>query len=225
MQQVEITAEVRTCTGSAASRRLRRRGMVPAVLYGHETEGIPLVLDGRRMDHLIGAEGFTGLIDLKVEGEAKSLPKDEQLLVLVKGHQADPITRRLSHIDLYRVSLEEEVAVTIPIRITGVAPGVKVGGILDIIRRELEVRCLPNNIPEFIAADVSQLELGDSIHVKDLKIPKGVSLHIETNYTIVTVTSPTKMEVPIPEEEVAVEAVEEEEAKPEEAEVPEKKEE
>ncbi len=224
-QRVEVQADYREETGSAVSRRLRRAGKVPAVLYGHEINGVSLTLDHRTMDRLLGAEGYSGLISLKVANDKQGLDKDGPLLVLVKSHQADPITRNLTHIDFYKVNLKEEVTVSIPIHMEGMAPGVKAGGILDVIRREIEVKCLPDKIPEFVTADVSSMEMGDSLHVEDLQMPEGVQVHADTNYTIAAVVAPTKIEEPAPTEEVeAVEgAAEGGEAKPAEEKAEEKK--
>ncbi len=217
MQQVKIEAEVRTSTGTAASRRLRRKGKLPAVLYGHAVDGVALVVDARIMDKLMGAEGFNGLIDLQVKGEAKGIKAGEQLLTLIKSHQADPVTRTLTHLDLYKVNLKEEVTVSIPIHIEGTSPGVKAGGILDVVRREIELRCLPNVIPEYIVADVSSLEMGQSLHVEDLPLPEGVVAHVDTNYTVAAVVAPTKVEEVAPVETAAEgEEAKEGEEKPEE---------
>jgi large subunit ribosomal protein L25 len=224
MQQVEINAEIRNTRGSAASRRLLREDKVPAVLYGHEIDGISLILDRHKMDHLLGVEGFVGLIDLKISDETKGLSKGEQVLALVKDYQADPITRELIHIDLYRVDLNREVTVAVPLHVEGAAPGVKEGGILDIARREIEVRCLPNSIPESLVADVSELQLGHSLHMKDIILPEGISTQSDINYTVVTVALPTKVEEPVVTEEAEVAVAEGAEEKPAEEQAEEKKE-
>lgn len=203
MQQVEVQAEIRTKIGSSNARRYRRDGKLPAVLYGHDAAGIPLLLDAKLMDGLLGSEGFHGLVDLKVQGDVEGLKQEGPLLVLVKSHQADPISRDLTHIDLYKVNLQEKVRVSVPFHVSGTAPGVKTGGILDVLRRELNIYCLPEKIPEFLEADVGSLELGDSIHLEDLELPEGVTVEADTNFTLVTVASPAKLE-----EAPAAEAVE-----------------
>ena len=202
-ERVTIQAEHRSKTGSAEARRLRRQGKLPAVLYGHEVDGLALSVEARAMDRLMGAEGFSGVIDLKLANDTEGLNKEGPLLVLIKQYQADPITRALLHIDLYKVNLQEKVSVTVPVHMEGTAPGVKAGGILDVVRREIEITCLPDNIPEFLVADVSSLELGDSVHVQDLRLPEGVSALADTNFTIATIAAPTKIEEAPAAEEAA----------------------
>lgn len=194
MERVSLEAEVRTECGTRGVKRLRRFGKVPAVLYGHKVSGVGLAIDALTVEKLFGHEGFHGIIDLKVKGDATLGQSSEPLLVLVKDYQADKLTRYLTHIDFYKVDLKEKVTVQIPIHVEGVAPGVKAGGVIDISRRELTVRCLPHVIPDYIAVDISTLNIGDSIHVKDLKVPEGVEIEAETNFTIVAVAVPAKEE-------------------------------
>ncbi len=212
MQQIELAAEIRTEKGSAAARRLRRAGKVPAVLYGHEVNGIPLTLDARTIEKVTGPEGFNGLIDLKISGEAEGIKAGEQLLVLIKSHQANPLSRLLTHLDLYKVNLKEEVSITVPLHVEGTAPGVKAGGILDVIRREVDVRCLPTNIPEFITMDISSLEQGQTLHLRDLALPEGVTVPSELNYTVATVVAPKVVQEEDEAAEVVAEAAPEGEA-------------
>ncbi len=194
MQRVSLEVETREKSGSRESRRLRRSGKVPAVLYGYKIDDLKLVVDGPTVEKLVGNEGFHGLIDLKIQGDSKASKSKEPFLVLLKEYQADILTRQLTHIDFYKVNLQEKVTVSIPIHTEGTAPGVKEGGILELVRRELEVRCLPTTIPDAITVDISQLQVGDSIHVQDLTLPEGVETLAETNFTIIAVASPTKEE-------------------------------
>lgn len=207
MQRVSLEAQYRDQVGSSAVGRLRRAGKIPAVLYGHDIGAISLSVDGKIMEKLFGSEGFHGLLELKIAGAPKDLKADATILALIKEFQSDPITRHLTHLDLYKVNLEEKVTVTIPVHIDGTAPGVKAGGILEVVRREMEVRCLPNNIPEDIRVDVGALELGHSIHVEDLNFPESVEPVAETNFTIVAVAAPSKVEE-VPPAEAAAEAEE-----------------
>ena len=184
------------------------------MLYGHDIDAISLSLDGKLTEKLFGNEGFHGLIELKITGAPEAFKAGSSILALIKAFQSDPITRTLTHLDLYKVNLEEKVTVTIPIHVEGTAPGVKAGGILEVIRRELEVRCLPNNIPEEIRVDVGGLELGHSIHVQDLSFPEHVEPVAETNFTIVAVAAPSKVEEAVPTAVAEGEAAAEGEAKP-----------
>jgi large subunit ribosomal protein L25 len=200
MQQVKVNAELREKKGSRESRRLRREGRIPAILYGHDLSEIMLSLDAASMEKLLGNEGYNGIIDLKIKGGDKIATGP--LLALLKSYQADPLSRMLTHVDFYKVDLEEKVVVSVPLHITGIAPGVKAGGVLDIVRRELETRCLPNRIPEAITIDVSQMELGDIVHVQDIPFPEGVEVLADTNFTVVAVQAPSKIEeaAPVAEE-------------------------
>jgi len=217
MQRVSLEAQYREQVGSREVGRLRRSGKIPAVLYGHDIAAISLSVDGKTMEKVFGNEGFHGLIELKIAGAPKDFKADSSILALIKAFQADPITRTLTHLDLYKVNLAEKVTVTIPVHIEGTAPGVKAGGILEVIRRELEVHCLPNNIPAAVNVDVSELDLGHSIHIEDLKFPENVEVTAETNFTIVAVAAPSKIEEAPPaeaEEGAEAEAAAEGEAKP-----------
>jgi len=198
MQRVKLQAEFRDQQGRSASKRLRREGKIPAVLYGHEMNVVNLTFDAKTMDKLLGHEGFHGLINLSITGAPESAVPSGALVTLIKAHQADPISRELTHLDLYKVDMKEAVTVTIPVHVEGTAPGVKAGGILEIVRRELEVSCLPDKIPESIVVDISGLEVGDSIHIENVTIPEGVTVSAETNFTVVAVAAPTKEEEPAP---------------------------
>lgn len=214
MQKVSLEAQYREQVGGTTAGRLRRDGKIPAVLYGHELEAISLFLDGKATEKLFGSEGFHGLIEIKITGAPKEFKAGTSILALIKEFQSDPLTRALTHLDFYKVNLEEKVTVTIPVHIEGTAPGVKAGGILEVVRRDLEIRCLPNNIPAEIRVDVSGLELGHSIHVQDLQFPENVEPEAETNFTIVSVAAPSKVEEAAPVAEAEGEAVAEGEAKP-----------
>lgn len=192
MERVTLEAELREQAGSRGAKRLRRAGRVPAVLYGHEIDTLLLTVDGRTVDRMITHEGFHGLIDLKIKGKAEASKRSGPLLVLLKAYQADIVTRELIHLDFYKVDLEEKVTVRVPVHVEGVAPGVKEGGILELSRRELEVRCLPTAIPEAIVVDVSGLKIGESIHIQDLTMSAGVEVTTEINFAVVSVAAPTK---------------------------------
>jgi len=127
-------------------------------------------------------------------------------IAMVKDIQINPVTYRWIHADLYAIDLKREVEVEVPIKLVGVSPGVKMGGILEQIRRELTIKALPNNIPSVIEIDISSLGLGDSIHVDDIA-PENYTIMADSNFTIITVSAPEAEEV---EEEVEEEVAEEE---------------
>ncbi len=132
--------------------------------------------------------------------------------MLVKEIQRNPVTGAYMHADLFAVDLKEKIHVDVPVHLTGTAEGVTMGGILDHALRDLEVQCLPGAIPEEFSVDVSALEIGDSIHVRDLELPEGVELLVDPNLSIVSVVAPAAVEEEVPEEEVPEEG---EEAAPE----------
>ena len=189
-----LVAEVRDATGKGVARKLRAAGRIPAVVYGRGTESRAISIDPKALVQLLqkGGAGMNTLIELSVDGTAKT--------VLVKELQRDPVRGRPLHTDFYLVELDQKVEVSVPIRLTGRAPGVELGGILDHPLREIELECLPRAIPESIDVDVSALEVGDSIHVRDLELPEGVSVQSDVNLAVASVVAPVVVEEPVAEE-------------------------
>lgn len=204
-----LTAHMRQGRGKEDSRRLRRQGLIPAVIYGQRTETIPVTLNPQELaKQLHGVAGERALINLTIEG-GKDGPITRT--VILKEKQIDPIKREWLHVDLYAIAMDEEITVGIPVRIVGKSVGVSKGGILEQVLREIEVRCLPADIPSSIEVDVSDLDIGDSIHVSEIALQKGRIL-ADPGQTIVTIVPP-KEEIAPSVEEVAEEvaAVEEKE--------------
>ncbi|MFQ5802309.1 MAG: 50S ribosomal protein L25/general stress protein Ctc [Candidatus Methylomirabilales bacterium] len=208
---MDLRVERRTGTGKGVARELRRRGQIPAILYG-EGEPIPLTADPKGLRRALGTEaGENVILNLTiVDG------KDFTRKAMVKEVQVDPVTGKPLHADFLAISMERPIEVEVPVEVTGVAQGVKEeGGILDQILREIRVRCLPGAIPDRIALDVSSLDIGDVLHVSDLPIPEGVELLTDREQAVVTVATPAVEEVaaPVEEEVAAVPAGEEEPSK------------
>ena len=189
-----LVAEVRDATGKGVARKLRAAGRIPAVVYGRGTESRAISIDPKALVQLLqkGGAGMNTLIELSVDGTAKT--------VLVKELQRDPVRGRPLHTDFYLVELDQKVEVSVPIHLTGRAPGVELGGILDHPLREIELECLPRAIPESIDVDVSALDVGDSIHVRDLELPEGVSVQSDVNLAVASVVAPVVVEEPVVEE-------------------------
>jgi large subunit ribosomal protein L25 len=139
-----------------------------------------------------GGAGMNTLIELSVDGATRT--------VLVKELQRDPVRGRPLHTDFYLVELDQTVEVSVPLHLVGKAPGVELGGILDHPLREIELECLPRAIPESVDVDVSALEVGDSIHVRDLELPEGVSVQTDANLAVASVITPAVVEEPVAEE-------------------------
>jgi large subunit ribosomal protein L25 len=205
LKEIIVEAEKRTDMGKNASRRLRRSGRVPVVLYGGDGGTIPMVVDPKSIMAILHSEsGGNTLFGLKV-APGGLLPGR----VIIKAHQTDPITDNLVHVDVMRIAMDRAIRVSVMIHTVGVARGVKLqGGILDHPLREVEVECLPADIPEKIDVDITELDLGKSYRVSDLKAPAGVKVLTDPNMPMVAVVAPTieKVVAPVVEGAVPVEA-------------------
>lgn len=203
LEKSKLNATVRKETGKGVARRLREKGMLPAVVYGHKTASIPLTIDLKQLKHLTtGEKSEHKLFDLSIEGNGGPIEK----IVMIKELQINPVKRHYLHVDFFEVAMDEELTIPILIKLTGEAAGVKIGGVLQQVRRELEIRCLPSQIPDSLEIDVTPLNIGDSIHLKDVQLPPGVRILEDVDLTIATVLAPTiEKEVA----EVAPEAAEE----------------
>lgn len=190
METVEITIERRTETGKGPMRRLRAGGKVPAILYGPNRQTTAIVCSQeqveRRLAHLEGSH----LIRLVHAGGASEADMHERM-VLVREMQRHPVTGAVLHADFFEVDLTERLQVSVPLHFVGKAAGVVAGGILQPVLREIEIECLPTEIPEFIEVDVSGLGIHDAIHVGDLNIPEGTTIAGDSALTVVTVLPPT----------------------------------
>ncbi len=198
----ELTGEKRERKGSSSSRRLRREGRVPAVLYGGAKGPVMLTFDHDAIHHHLENEAFhTSILTVTVDGEA-----DQAILRDVQMH---PYRPKVMHMDLQRISASEKLHMEVPIHLLGedVAPGVKLqGGIVSRLMAEVDISCLPHQLPEFLTVDISQLNIGDSVHLSDIPLPDGVTIttlaHGGEDLAVATVAT-----VRIVEEEVVEEAV------------------
>lgn len=214
MNLIELKTKIRTTTGNGPARRLRMAGQIPAVLYGPKTEPVLLAVNQSDLE-LVFKKGGIGQVILNLviqkNGETLTIP------VMIKELQAHPVSRNFIHVDFYEIKMDEKITAKIPVVTKGTAKGVELGGMLQIIRRELEVQCLPLKVPESIEIDISDLDIGDSIHVGKISLEGEIEFLEDDNYTVVTVLAP-KLEEEEPEEE---EEIEGEEAEKEEGETPE----
>src|SRR5271170_7122114 len=165
----KLDVRTRAAAGSRAARRLRRSGRVPGVLYGGGGESVGFDADARELRLALAASG--AVLDLSVDGETPTP-------VVLKEAQRDPVRGQTVHVDLLRVRLDQAINAVVPLELLGVddAPGVKEGGVLEQITRELNVEALPTAIPESIAHDVSEMEIGDTILLGAIAAPDGVTL-------------------------------------------------
>ena len=192
METLEIQANARSAGGKNHARRLRRSGKIPAVLYGPKTQAVALELDKKDFSIRVALLEGSHLVRLK-----SSVPALAEKVALVKEMQFHPISGDVTHADLYEVDLAAKIQVQVPLRFVGKAAGVTRGGILQPIVREVEVECLPMDIPGFFNVDVSALDIGDSIHVEEIQMPADVTLVFESNFAVVTVVTPTVEEAPV----------------------------
>ena len=192
METLEIQANARAAGGKNHARRLRRSGKIPAVLYGPKTQAVALELDKKDFSTRVALLQGSHLVRLK-----SSVPALAEKVALVKEMQFHPISGDVTHADLYEVDLAAKIQVQVPLRFVGKAAGVTRGGILQPIVREVEVECLPMDIPGFFNVDVSALDIGDSIHVEEIQMPADVTLVFESNFAVVTVVTPTVEEAPV----------------------------
>jgi large subunit ribosomal protein L25 len=190
MATMTLKATRRDVGRKGPARRLRRGGQVPAVVYGHGFAPEPVALSANDLNALIRQRSGTMIIDLKLEGGG-----GENRLTVIRELQREPISGRVIHVDLQRISLKEKVHVQVPLHIEGTAPGVKdEGGILEYPLRHIEIKCLPNDIPERFTIDISNLHIGDAIHVRDLALASDkFDLLSEPEMVVVTVSAPRLM--------------------------------
>lgn len=191
MQRANLEGEIRVA-GKEGARKIRAKGLIPAVLYGKDITPVSLAVDRKKLEAIISTKaGMNVLIDLSIKDGPKSI-------VRIKDYQADPIEREFTHLDFQTIDLKKKIMVGVPVQITGKSEGVKEGGILLIERRTLELRCIPTAIPENIIVDIGALNMGDAIHIDELKLPEGVECPHETNFSVVSVVAPKKEEVAAP---------------------------
>jgi large subunit ribosomal protein L25 len=208
MERPVLSADIREEVGKEKAKKLRAKGLIPAIFYSPKSQSIPLVIDSKEFLKTLQTEaGENVLIDLNIrKGE-----QADRKVVMVKEIQIHPLQGTTLHTDFYEVAMDEMVIVEVPIHLVGKPEGIKMGGILEQIRRAIEIQCLPGDIPKGIDVDVSSLKIGDSIHIQDIQVEKAKIIS-DTNFTIATVVPPVVEEKKVAEE-VVVEAVEGEEVK------------
>lgn len=204
METIELKTTIRNTFGNSPARTLRRQGRIPAVLYGPGKEPVSLSIDKNELEKILKTRQISHLLlNLIIQNG-----KESKRTAMIKEFQKHPVTQAFVHIDFYEISMDRKIRVNVPVLTTGKAVGVEEGGILQIIRRELEVLCMPGEIPAAFEVDISNLEIGDSIHVEDIPRAEGVEIPADVNFTVITILSPKK-EAEAEEEEEAAEEGEE----------------
>ena len=190
MSAVEsVSAEARDRAGKGAARATRRAGRVPAVIYGDKKEATLISLDPKSIDKLIHKKAFFAtLLDVELDGKKhRVLPRDVQF---------DVVTDRTLHVDFQRVNKDTKIHVNVPVvvRNEAAAPGIKRGGVLNLVRHEIEFICSPDHIPQMVEVDLTGLDIGGSIHISAVKLPEGATPTIrERDFTLVTIGAPSGM--------------------------------
>lgn len=211
MTQPVLAAYIRKTTGKGAARKLRKNNQVPAVFYGPGTETVMLALDYSELEKLLRKAGGENIIlDLQVKSDKGT----ESKKAMLKDLQVDPVKDTYVHADFYEISMDKEITVAVQIQLINTPIGASNGGILQHIRRELTITCLPDKLIDAFEIDVSGLDIGDSVHIRDIELPEGITSVEEDHLTVALVAAPT-VEVEEEEEEEEGMEIEEETAEPE----------
>jgi large subunit ribosomal protein L25 len=200
MKQVTLTAIKREKTGKETAKKLRKQGFIPAIIYGPHEEPLPIAVKFNELERvLIRYKGETLLFNLQIQN-GETITKQ----AILKDYQTHPVTDKIIHLDFLAIHSGETITIDIPLEFVGKPEGIAKGGILEIHLHEITVECTPANIPDKIKVDISKLDLGDVIHVKDLQVPEGVKIVDDPEETVVTIAVEEK------EEEVSEETTSEE---------------
>lgn len=200
-KQTKLKAILRDQVGGRASRKLGRAGFVPANVYGKDVKNLSLQLDKREITTLLAhATSEHVLVDLEISENGGTTNR----LALIQEVQHHPLRRDVIHVDLHEVKADEKIHAAIPIQPVGEADGVRnFGGVMEIAVHELEVECLPKDLPEILRVDVSALGLNQAIHVRDLQLPEGVTARANPDLTVISVNAPRVEAEPVPGAAVA----------------------
>lgn len=195
---LDLTAQPRTSEGTASVKRLRKAGSIPAVVYGRKHEASNVQVDGKTFKKLLESSASDNiLVSLKLGGAEQ--------LALVQEVQHDHLRGGILHVDFHAIAMDEEIHANVPVELVGDAVGAKLGGLVEAIHHTLEVRCLPKDLPERISIDVTNLKVGEGIHVKEITLPEGVTTKLGGDVVIVMCEEP-KVEVEVTPAAAAAEA-------------------
>lgn len=207
MEIFDLGVSERKGTGKGQARALRRNGFIPAVLYGPKTETVSLSVSAADLTAIYKrSESEHVILNLMIQNGGT-----RNKTAMIKEMQVSPLSHEYLHVDFYEISMDQEIVVKVPVELTGSSVGVERGGFLQLIRHQLEVACLPGDIPNKIQVDISGLDIGDSIHVEQVQAKDKVRLVYDSNFTVVTVVAPSLAKEEVAEE-VPEEGVEEGEA-------------
>lgn len=206
-KQLKLSAQVRSGVGRSAARKLKTAGLIPANIYGAGEAPVNLQLPVRAIADLLShAAGENLLVDLEIENAGQKSSR----LALIQEVQHHPVSQAILHVDLHAVKSDEKISTEVPIESVGEPVGVKTyGGLLEQLLRHIEIECFPRDLPEMITIDVSHLGVGESVHVKDVKLPEGVEAVTEGDITLFIVTEPRVSDEPAAATAAAPEVIKE----------------
>ena len=186
MDEIALKAQVREKTGKGIAKKLRRQGLIPAILYGPGISPLPLAINPNYVIKALKAEQTaTSFFDLEIEGK-----ETKKVKVFIKDFDVHPVTDEIIHVDFYQIAMDKEISVEVPIILKGKPKGVERGGILEQNLREITVTALPDKIPAHIELDVSGLDIGDSIHIAELQVPEGIKIEDDPQIPVGTLVAP-----------------------------------
>jgi len=185
MRQVVLTSFRREKTGKEIAKKLRKKGLIPAIIYGPHINPIPISVKFSELESILNKhKGETLLFNLEIiSGESFKIQ------AILKEYQTDPITDKIIHIDFLAIHEKNLITIDVPLEFIGKPIGITKGGVLEILLHELSIECLPSNIPDKIQVDITNLDIGDVLHVKDIKVPEGIRIAEDLEKTVVTIVT------------------------------------
>ncbi|HAA83345.1 MAG: 50S ribosomal protein L25 [Thermodesulfobacterium sp. 37_54] len=185
MRQVNLSVVKREKTGKECAKKLRKQGLIPAIVYGHNFDPVPISVKANELESILHKyKGETLLFNLEVQnGET------QRIQAILKDYQLHPVTDKIIHLDFVAIKEGETVSIDVPLEFVGRPVGLTKGGVIEIFMHDLTVECLPSNIPDKIQVDISNLDLGDVLHVKDIKVPEGVKVLDDPEDTVITIVA------------------------------------
>lgn len=198
MERVKLEVRPRPETGTRPTKRLRREGLIPGVLYGFGKDATSVAVDEHKLRAALTTDaGLHAILDVTVEGKKRSH------IAIVKDYQLDVVRSTVTHVDLQEIRLDEPIDSTVSIVVEGTAAGIKMGGLLDFMTHEVTVHGLPTDIPEHLTIDVTELEIGDHLKVGDLTTPEGLAVLDDPELIVCSVLAPRVVEEEVVEEAAA----------------------
>jgi len=190
MKQVTLNVIKREKTGKEICKKLRKEGLIPAIVYGPHIQSLPIAVKSNELESiLIKHKGETILFNLQLTNGEPS-----KIQAILKEYQTHPVTDKIIHIDFLAIHEKETITIDVPLEFIGKPVGISKGGILEILLHELTIECLPSKIPDKITVDISHLDIGDVLHVKDIKVPEGIRVLDDPEETVVTILTEEKEE-------------------------------